>query len=167
MMNSKFKILTIFFSMAIMTIFTSCEKDEDIAKPIISGLELGIGNSHKAYAGADLHIEAEIVAEGKISKIVVEIHKEEGDGNEIAVEYTEYVGLKNINFHKHVDIPSTAATGAYHCHITVTDMNGQSTTIEEEIGIEQQVDTETLAINNFLQNGRSSRNTDMYQVVVQ
>lgn len=141
-MNKKIKSLAVFLTVAIMTILSSCEKDEDVVpKPVINGLELGIDNSHVAYIGADLHIEAEIVAEGKIDKITVEIHQEEGSSDEIVVEYDEYAGLKNTTFHKHIDIPETTTIGTYHCHITVSDMEGYQTTVEEEIEIQELEDT--------------------------
>lgn len=142
-MNTKNKFLAVVFSMALMAMVSSCNKDDDaIPKPVISNLEVGIDNSHVAYAGADLHLEAEIVAEGRIDKIKVEIHQEEGSSDEIVAEYDEYSGLKNTTFHKHVDIPETVTLGTYHCHITVSDMEGNSTTVEEEITIEEINDTE-------------------------
>ena len=49
---------------------------------VISDLELGISDSHVAYIGADLHVEAEIVAEGRIKLVMVEIHQEEGSSDE-------------------------------------------------------------------------------------
>ncbi len=119
----------------------SCEKDDDVAKPIISNLELGIGNSRTAYIGSDLHIQAEIIAEGKIDKITVEIHLEEGSRDEIEAIYDEFAGLKNTTFHKHVIIPKEIPAGTYHCHITVTDQTGNSTTVEEEISIQELEDT--------------------------
>jgi len=147
-MNTKVKSLAVCFTFAIMAFFSSCVKDDEaVPKPVINGLELGIGNSHVAYIGADLHIESEIIAEGKINKITVEIHQEEGSNNEIEAEYSEFAGLKNTSFHKHVDIPSTIAAGIYHFHITVTDMEGNSTTLEEEITIEELEDTEAPVLN--------------------
>jgi hypothetical protein len=138
----KTRVLLIAMAFATGLFFTSCDKEEEVAKPVISILELGLDNSHVAYIGADLHIEAEIVAEGKIDKITVEIHQEEGSSEEIDTTYTEFSGLKNTTFHKHVGIPSTTVAGTYHCHITVIDMEGNSTTVEDEISIEELVDTE-------------------------
>ena len=140
-MNTKIKTMAVILAAISMFFFNSCKKDEDtVAKPAITVLEVGLGNSHVAYAGADLHIEADIVAEGKINKITVEIHQEEGSADEIVAEYTEFAGLKNTTFHKHVEIPGTTAPGTYHCHIIVTDMEGNSTTAEDEIEIQELVD---------------------------
>jgi len=131
----------------------SCEKDES-ASPLIDDFELGYQDSKKATLGNDLHINAEVVAEAKINTIKVEIHPEEGhDGKgasnpfhegewEFDSTYTEFQGLKNTTFHKHVDIPVTADTGTYHFHLIVTDMEGNQTEIEEDLKLEQPDDTE-------------------------
>ncbi len=166
-MNTRIKFLTIFSSIAIMAMVSSCSKDdESIPKPVISNLEVGLNNSHVAYAGADLHLEAEIVAEGKINKITVEIHQEEGSSNEIVVEYDEFKGLKNTTFHKHVDIPATTPLGNYHCHITVSDMEGSSTTVEEEIAIQEMLDTvaPVLTISSAPTDGQTFANSETISI---
>ncbi|MDR1381666.1 MAG: DUF4625 domain-containing protein [Tannerella sp.] len=119
----------------------SCEKDEVMpAKPVITITEVG---SHDApegrvKAGEDLHLEAEIVADGLIARIDVEIHQEENGNYEIEKSYTDgkYVGVKNAEFHEHIDIPADAPAGEYHLHLTVTDKEGQSTTAEAEVIVE-------------------------------
>lgn len=136
-MNTKNKTLIVLFTIAVMALFSSCEKTP---KPVISGLELGISDSHVAYISADLHIQAEIVAEGRIDMVIVEIHKEDGTGDEIEAEYAEFAGLKSTTFHEHVDIPAGTAAGEYYFHLTVTDQEGNSTTVEEDISIEELVD---------------------------
>lgn len=147
-MNTKFKTLAVFFTVALMAVFTSCDKDDNAyPKPTIGALELGIGNSHLAYIGADLHIETEIVAEGLINTIVVEIHAEDGSDNEIEAiyDYSDQI-LKNTTFHQHVDIPAEFPAGEYHFHLTVTDKEGNSTSVEEDIELEQVVDEEAPVI---------------------
>lgn len=156
-MNITHKTLAVFFIVALSSLFTSCQKEDVTPKPVISNLELGIGDNHTAYIGADLHIEAEIVAEGKIDKVTVEIHQEEGSDDEIVVEYDDFEGLKNTTFHQHIDIPETTVAGEYHCHIIVTDMEGNSTTVEDEISIKELVDEEApvLEITTAPTNGQS------------
>jgi len=56
----------------------SCKKEEMATPPVITGMELGYENNKRAYPGTDLHIEAVVVAEGKIASIQVEIHPEGG-----------------------------------------------------------------------------------------
>lgn len=128
--------------------FTACEDNEvKIAAPLISDLEVGASDSHIGYIGSDLHLEAEVVAEGKIDIISVEIHKEDGSGDEIEVSYDDYAGLLNTTFHQHVDIPEGTAAGEYHLHITVIDMEGNSTSVEEELSLEVSTDIEGPSIS--------------------
>jgi hypothetical protein len=139
-MNSKFKSLTLIVALLATVGFTSCNEEEEpeaeIAKPTISNLEVGDSNSMKAEVGHELHLDAEIVAEGKIDKIKVELHPEDGPGEDIEAEYTSYAGLKNADFHEDLEIPDSAAVGEYHFHMTVIDQEGQSTSVEAEVEIE-------------------------------
>jgi hypothetical protein len=124
-------------------IITSCRKETP--KPEIVSFELGHGNSKTGYIGSNLHIEAEILAPGKIDRIKVEIHFEgnhksaftgiDEDGWEFDSVYTEFSGLKNADFHKDIFIPEFAKEGDYHFHFSVTDMEGNQTSIDEELEI--------------------------------
>jgi len=141
--------------------FNSCSKEEAPSPPVISGFELGYQNSHTAYAGGDLHIEAEVLADGKIQYILLEIHPEgvhetdqvsgtSGTPWEVDTLYTgKYSGVKNTSFHEHLDIPATADTGHYHVHFIVTDMEGNQATIEEELHLLPPADTTTPIIQVF------------------
>ncbi|MCB0805528.1 MAG: DUF4625 domain-containing protein [Bacteroidales bacterium] len=139
-MNSKI----ILFAIMIITglLFSSCSKDEDesVSKPVINLTELGMENSKTALIGGELHIEANIEAEGKISKITIEIHPE-GEHHskngewEIDTSYTEFSGLLNTTFHKHIDVPMNADTGHYHFHFLVTDREGQQSAVQDEIRV--------------------------------
>jgi hypothetical protein len=130
--------------LAVMIIMTSCGK---IEKPEIGSFELGYENSKIAYVGADLHINAEVVAEGTIDRIHIVIHPEGEHGKkglrsavdegewEVDTTYTKFSGLKNTTFHEHIEIPMDAEPGDYHFHFEVTDMEGYQTVIEEELEI--------------------------------
>nr|WP_321452006.1 DUF4625 domain-containing protein [uncultured Carboxylicivirga sp.] len=147
-MTQKLKLTASVLSLAFLTFFSSCEKDDEgVAKPTISDLEIGIGNSLIGYIGSDLHIEAEVVAEGYLNTITVEIHAEDGSDNEVEAVY-DYSdqNLKNTEFHKHVDIPGNFPVGEYHLHLIVTDKEGNSTTVEEDITLEELVDEEAPVI---------------------
>lgn len=146
-MFKQFKTLTLLLTIAMMALLASCEKDADTAKPVTNDMEIGLNDSHTAYIGSDLHIEAEIVAEGRIDMVLVEILMEEGEDNEIEASYTEFSGLKNTTFHKHVDIPEETLPGTYHFHFTVTDQEGNQTTVEDEITIEELADEEAPVID--------------------
>lgn len=119
-----------------------CKKDDkDLeAKPTITITELGSANSRKAFAGSDLHVEAEILAPGIIDRIVFEIHSTVSGGWELSETFTDdYANARNASFHEHVDIPATVAPGNYHVHIEVYDKNGQVTAAEAELSIEKLV----------------------------
>lgn len=123
--------------LAIVTLvagFAACQKNP--SAPKITLTEVGHENSGKAEQGDDLHLEADIVAEGLIKSIHVEIHRENGS-YEIEKSYTEgkYVGVKNTEFHEHINIPADAPLGEYHLHLTVTDNEGQTATAEAHVEV--------------------------------
>jgi len=144
--------------LAAVVMMTSCGKTEE---PEIGSFELGYENSKIAYVGTDLHMETEIVAEGTIDVIRVEIHPEgehekkgvssvsdEGEW-EVDKTYTKFSGLKNTTFHEHIDIPMDAEVGDYHFHFEVTDMEGYQTVYEEELEIKEPDDAVAPEITNL------------------
>ena len=139
-----YKPFLLITALAFSFTFISCQKDEEIKAPEFTVFELGYDNSGTAVIGEDLHIDAEIFAEGKVSDVRVTIHHEGDHLKTILVdeewEYdstytTNYTGAKNIDFHEHIDIPATAEAGDYHFHIIVTDMEGNRTEKEAELEI--------------------------------
>ncbi|TWI84420.1 DUF4625 domain-containing protein [Chitinophaga japonensis] len=131
---------TLFMVLSISALFAACSDDDDVrpAAPSITEVEIGADNSKIGYAGSDFHIDAAITAAGSIANVQLEIHPESGAGWEYDSVYTEgFAGLKNAQFHEHIDIPADAAVGHYHLHLTVTDENGVKAEIEEEIEIRQ------------------------------
>lgn len=132
--NMKIKIFYLLILLAIsLFIFDACSKDPE--KPVITLTELGMNNSKTVEIGSDLHVEAEIVAEGKINVIMIEIYSETGGGWSFDTTYTEFAGLKNAEFHKHIEIPLSATPGDYHFHLTVKDQAGNQSTVESELKI--------------------------------
>lgn len=124
-------------ALVLMALFSlvSCKNDDALPQtPTINLSEVGSGNSKVAYIGGDLHLDAEILAEGLIAKIEVEIHQERGEF-EFKETWTEgsFIGVKNADFHVHFDIPSNAPEGDYHLHLTVTDGNGRTATAESDL----------------------------------
>ena len=132
--------------LAIGLIFTACDDEDDsVAKPEIEIHGLGMGDSHgddrKAIIGSDIHIDIDVVAEGTIDKIQVTIHPEDDDHKsagdhvewEVDTTYTKFSGLKNTTFHEHIDVAATAEAGDYHFHFTVTDMEGNQSSVEAEL----------------------------------
>lgn len=168
----KTKIILIYIAFFTGLLFSSCNKDDEvIPKPVITLNELGYENSKIGYAGTDLHIEADIVAEGNINKVKIEIHHEgehaksitsilHEDEWEVDSTFTEFSGKKNTTFHKHIDIPVHADTGHYHFHFIVSDMEGQETTIEEELEVQQPTDdvAPVVTVSNNPANGQTFAN---------
>lgn len=128
----------------------SCDKNEH---PEITIHELGYENTKTVIAGSDLHIDAEIMAPQKISSIQLIIHSEEEHAANMPMKaknmnqevtewkvdsiYTKgYVGVKNAEFHEHLNVPLTAELGHYHVHIKVTDMEGNQTMREDDIEVQ-------------------------------
>lgn len=104
--------------------------------PVISGLEIGMNDNHKATVGGDLHLDAAITAVGLIDKIEIDLHPESGSGDDIEAVFTNYAGQSDIDFHNHIEIPATATPGEYHFHIKVTDQQGQTTSVDADVEIE-------------------------------
>ncbi|MFH1121570.1 MAG: DUF4625 domain-containing protein [Bacteroidota bacterium] len=137
-------------TLSAIVFFSSCKKEEEAKAPEFVKFELGYDNSGIAVIGADLHIDAEIFAEGKIADIMIEIHLE-GDHEiksgldtewEFDSTYTiGYAGVKNVDFHEHIDIPASAEAGDYHFHLIVTDMEGNRSEKEAELKLIIPTDT--------------------------
>src|SRR5690606_8836994 len=122
----------VFFAVA------ACDKDETprVDKPLIESLEVGHDNDRIAHPGSDLHLDAPILAPGGIASIPLEIHPESGEGWTFEQVFTDgYEGLKNADFHEHIDVPADAAEGEYHLHLTVTDQAGQTAEAESHLDI--------------------------------
>jgi len=158
----KYMKVVVLLGVSVMMLATACKK-EDNNPPVISNFEVGLSNSHIAYVGADLHIEADIVAQKNIQTIEVRVHVEDETlvpsgiiPWELDTVYTQFSGLKNTLFHEHVGIPSEVFQGAYHLHFVVTDMDGNQTDMESELQLEQPNDTESPVVE-VTQHPESSR----------
>ena len=132
-------IYVLFSIFALVFVFVSCTEDDDFPAPVISDLEIGYENSQVGYRGSELHIDANIVAEGRIDRIIIDIHHEGDDhddyGWEFEYTWTKFNGLRNSSFHEHIDIPLNAELGDYHFYFTVIDMDGRVTEIKTEIEV--------------------------------
>ncbi len=113
--------------------FSACKKDNDVAEieaPTITGLEIGPNNNKTAHPGGDLHMEAALFAAANMESVTLEINPKSGTGWKLNTVYTEgFAGLKNAEFHKHVDVPADAALGSYDLKLKVKDQNGKETTV--------------------------------------
>lgn len=117
---------------------TACKKDKEdiVPNPSISGLEVGYEDSKIVNRGTDLHLDAEILAPGNIATVRLEISPESSGGWHFEKTYTEgFVGVKNADFHEHVDIPADATTGNYRLRLVVTDQSGNTAAAESALKI--------------------------------
>lgn len=118
-------------------VIASCKKTDVAPPPTVDIHELG--NPQKiAYAGADLHMDVDIVAAGIIDNIKVQITPAAtGTGWIFTKIYTgDYAGKKNAEFHEHIDIPADAKVGNYKLVVIVTDKSGKSTLQSDNFKIE-------------------------------
>lgn len=121
--------------------FTACNNDDDstqeLLKPTIDKIELGLGNNEIGVVGADFHFNAEVTAGDKIENVQIKIVQRSTETYSKAwsheISWTQYAGAKNTTIHKHFDIPAEAAEGKYDFIIIVTDQNG--TKLEEKRSI--------------------------------
>ena len=134
--------------LSIGLLMAACKKDESPAKPVVTIHELGQGDTHgndnQATIGGSLHMDVEIVAEGKIDYIQVKLHHEE-DGHDhksakedeweldLTFTGTGISGLKNLDFHKDLAIDASAEPGDYHFDVIVVDLEGNSGSAEAEV----------------------------------
>ncbi|RAJ05409.1 uncharacterized protein DUF4625 [Chitinophaga skermanii] len=140
----KFNIGKIVMAIGMSVFLFACSKDDDPvpSKPTLNVTEIGHSNSKIAYVGADLHLDAEIEAANNIASIQVRIFQASSNtGWKYDSTYTQgFAGTKNADFHKHIDIPATAAVGKYHIQLVVKDQKGQQTTFDGELDIQANVD---------------------------
>ncbi len=161
--NYKFSAL-----MAVLLLFlNSCSSDDDsilTSAPVISNFEYGEGDDHStdhfAYKGSDIHIEAEIYAEAKVSSISLSIHAHDltpADGEvdwDFEQVYTDsdYLVI-NPTFHEHIDVPNNIPSGEYHIELTVTDELGNSTEVEGHIQILEPIALSDISIDTSVVRG--------------
>ena len=163
-MKTKIKSLAIIALVA--TFLYSCDSDDSptFGAPEITSFEFGEGSDHStdpvAYKGSDIHLEAEINAEAKVSSISLSIHAHDitvGD-DEVEWDFEQvYTDAKylviNPEFHEHVDIPANIPAGEYHIELVVTDELGNSTEIEGHIDILDFITISDISIDSTVARG--------------
>lgn len=147
----------------ISILFVSCNRNNDDnipAEPTIFNVEIGSNNSKIGYAGLDLHIEADILAEAKIQSVIVQITpKTSSVGWIFYQEYPEFSGVKDkVNLHKHLDIPERARQGEYEFIIVVKDMAGNKVQYQDTFVIENNPNLPKLS------NPKASFNGDTFNI---
>jgi len=94
--------------------------------------------------GSDFHVEFMINAVHGIHQITVDIHAHgitPGAG-EVEWDFEEvfeegYHGLNEVEFHEHIDVPSTAPAGEYHVTFIVEDEDGNTIEYESHIDVKE------------------------------
>lgn len=92
--------------------------------------------------GNDFHAEFMINAFNGIHNITVDIHAHgitpgpgETEWNYEQVFSDGYHGLKEVEFHEHIDVPITAPAGEYHIMFTIEDEDGNTKEYETHIDV--------------------------------
>ncbi len=121
---------------------TSCSSDDDDSSsapaPVIKLNEANI-------EGNELCVEADIVAQGRIAAIVINILDATGNTVKVTnpVSASKYLGVLNIDdFHVHVDITGKNVAVGDLLKLLVVDANGHSTTAQKSITQEVDDDEE-------------------------
>ena len=128
-------ILSISFSF----IMTSCNDDDDkTAAPVVTLTE-----ANYEAAENEVCVQATIKADGLIASVSAVVLDK--DGNQVGDSYSDsetYAGVKateGVHFHVHnVVIADVATVADYRLSLTVTDKHGQKTTVESELGLEEE-----------------------------
>ncbi|HOO83901.1 MAG TPA: DUF4625 domain-containing protein [Prolixibacteraceae bacterium] len=133
----------VYFTLMLVFALMACNNQKN-QRPELHLHELGAENSKTVQIGNDLHIDIEVLAINRIDWLRVEIHAEESDKS-LALNnnstwsfdsiYSEFSGLKNVEFHKHISIPDSAMPGQYHFQFSVSDSEGNFSDVEDEITV--------------------------------
>lgn len=151
-MKIKTTKLLLLFAVWLSAYAVSCNKSEgpepELPKASFENIEIGSGNNGIGIIGRDFHFDADIVAGDKIDNVQIKIRQKANVTYtkewSFEIEFEQYRGAKNVNVHKHFDIPEDAPEGQYDFMIIVSDQNG---TIHEEMKEIELIDPANLAVN--------------------
>lgn len=138
MKNFKYMSLMLALVSIITLSLTSCGNDDDdiVAAPAVTLTEANL-------EGDEICVKADIKAEGRVASIIIEVLKA-SDGSLITalpVTGTGYTDVLEIpGFHKHVHLDGLTVTEGDVLKLTVTDKNGKSTTVQQNITAEDDDD---------------------------
>lgn len=126
-------------SISFLFVMTACNDDDDrTAAPVVTLTE-----ANYEAAENEVCVQATIKADGLIASVSAVVLDK--DGNQVGDSYSDsetYAGVKateGVHFHIHgIVIADVAAVADYRLVITVTDQLGQSTTVESELGLEEE-----------------------------
>ena len=136
MKNFKYMSLMVALLGVLTLSFTSCGDDDDIASaPVINLYEANL-----EHEGSEICVQADIKAQGRTASVIIEVFKA-SDGSLITalpVTDSKFINVLEIpGFHKHVHLDGLTVTEGDVLKLTVTDMNGKSTTVQKNITEEE------------------------------
>jgi len=158
------KVQSFFLFLLTACVFTACSSDDDneVLKPTAKNIEIGTGDNKQALIGRDFHFNADITAGNKIANVQLKILPKTGEtySKDWKLEFTwsEYIGTKNTNVHKHFTIPADAVEGKFDFLFIVTDENGTALEIKETITI---TDPANMPVDPVIGRDMLSRNDDL------
>ena len=126
-------------SISFLFVMTACNDDDDrTAAPVVTLTE-----ANYEAAENEVCVQATIKADGLIASVSAVVLDK--DGNQVGDSYSDsetYAGVKateGVHFHvRNVVIADVATVADYKLRLTVTDKLGQSTTVESELGLEEE-----------------------------
>ena len=126
-------------SISFLFVMTACNDDDDrTAAPVVTLTE-----ANYEAAENEVCVQATIKADGLIASVSAVVLDK--DGNQVGDSYSDsetYAGVKateGAHFHIHgIVIADVAAVADYKLSLTVTDKHGQKTTVESELGLEEE-----------------------------
>lgn len=155
----------------ISMVFSSCSKDdEDKTAPEVSGLEIGHDNSKQFHQGGDVHLEFEVADNEGLDYYTVTIHhKAKSTVSQWDYENTWMFqgNPKNDLVHQHeIIVPEDADPGVYDFKISITDINGNTTTIDESVEVLEAVqgDGPDIHVESHPDNGELFSNGELISI---
>lgn len=136
MKNFKYMSLMVALLSVLTLSFTSCGDDDDVASaPVINLYEANL-----EHEGSEICVQADIKAQGRTASVIIEVFKA-SDGSLITalpVTDSKFINVLEIpGFHKHVHLDGLTVAEGDVLKLTVTDMNGKSTTVQKNITEEE------------------------------
>ncbi len=116
--------------------FTACSSDDDDSTPAPT-----VTLTEANLEDTEICTQANIVAPGKTTSIVIDIYDATGKTLKVSKSVTDnkYIGVLNIpEFHVHVDVDGKGVSEGDLLKLTVTDGNARKTTAQQAITAEEE-----------------------------
>ncbi|WP_294183708.1 DUF4625 domain-containing protein [uncultured Sphingobacterium sp.] len=151
--------------MLLCALLVSCKKDGETAEaivPQVENVEIGYANNKQAIRGRDFHFNADVLAGDKLESVQIKILPKADQTYtsswKMEIDWSEFIGLKNANVHKHFTVPVEAPEGIYDFSFVVHDINGSKLELKEDLQI---FDAANMPVDPIVDRDIFSRNDDM------